>query len=287
MRKSTAALQPIYNYTDYRQYLHDTFVHLKTIQRRFSYRAMSAKLGFAAPNFLKLVIDGKRNIGRESIEKITSGLELNKRESEYFSYLVFFAQAKDPVEKNYYFGLIAAMRSRTSTTLLQADQFEYLNRWYHPTIREIVADRQTPLDLEQLSQRLGGAVSPARIRQSVNLLLRLGLLEIDEDGTYRQTSVTLNTENELNSFAIRHYHEQVLDTARKALHAVPAPQREIGSATLNLSKNGFNRIKQRLQDFREELLQIAADDTDPQQVYHVNMQFYPLTRSVHDEDNEA
>ena len=287
MRKSSVELKPIYNYTDYRQYLRDKFFHLKATQRRFSYRAMSAQLGFSAPNFLKLVIDGKRNIGRESIGKISSGLELNKKESEYFSYLVFFLQAKEPVEKNYYFGLIAAMRSRATTTLLQADQFEYLNRWYHPTIREIADGCPTPLDFEKLSHRFGGAVSPARIRRSVNLLLRLGLLKIDENGIYRQTSATLNTENELNSFSVRHYHEQVLDIARKSLHSVPATEREVSSATLSLSKKGFTRIKQRLQDFREELLQMTADDTDPRQVYHVNLQFYPLTKSAEDEDDDS
>lgn len=287
MRKSPDKQKPIYHYTDYRQFLHDTFLHLKRTRYRFSYRALSAQLGFSAPNFIKLVIDGKRNIGKESIEKITSGLGLNKKEAEYFSYLVFFLQAKEPVEKNYYFGLIASMRSRSSTTLLQADQFEYLNRWYHPVIREITNGCTTPLDFEYLSQQLGGAVSPTRIRQSVTLLLRLGLLEVDDNNTYRQSSKTLNTENELNSFAVRRYHEQVLDIARKSLHTVPAPQREIASSTLNLSKSGFERIKQRLQDFREELLQMAADDTDPQQIYHVNLQFYPLTRSLEDNDDDA
>ena len=287
MRKSPDKQKPIYHYTDYRQFLHDMFVHLKQTRYRFSYRALSAQLGFSAPNFLKLVIDGKRNIGRESIEKITAGLQLNKKESEYFSYLVFFLQAKEPVEKNYYFGLIAAMRSRTGTALLQADQFEYLNRWYHPVIREIADGCPTPLDFGRLSRQLGDAVSPARIRQSVTLLLRLGLLKLDDSNTYRQSSKTLNTENELNSFAIRRYHEQVLDIARKALHTVPAPQREIASTTLNLSKNGFERIKQRLQDFREELLQMAADDTDPQRIYHVNLQCYPLTGPVEDENNDT
>ena len=277
-------MKPIYHYTDYRQYLRDQYVHLKATQRRFSYRAMSARLGFAAPNFLKLVIDGKRNLGRESIDKVTGGLELNRRESEYFSYLVFFLQAKDPVEKNYFFGLIAAMRARTSTTLLQADQFEYLSRWYHPVVRELVAKLSDPLDYDRLSARLGNMVSPSKIRQSVTLLLRLGLLTRTGENRYRQSAVSLNTENELNSFAVRQYHEQILKVAGNALHAIPPAQREIASTTLHLSKTGFEKIKKRLQEFREELLQIATDDTDPEYIYHANLQFYPLTGAAPDEN---
>jgi uncharacterized protein (TIGR02147 family) len=279
-------MNAIYSYTDYRHYLRDTFASLKTTQRRFSHRAMASRLGFTAPNFLLLVMNGKRNLGRESIGKITKGLHLNKSESEYFSHLVFFIQAKDAVEKNYYFGLITGMRARLNTTLLQADQFEYFSRWYHPAVREAAAGRRHPLDYTLLSKTFNNAVSPTKLGQSVTLLLRLGLLTCDENGIYRQTAATLNTENELNSFAVRQYHEQVLNIARKVLYAVPPAEREIASATLHLSESGFGRIKQRLQDFRQELLQIAHDDSDPERVYHVNLQFYPLTGSERNENAE-
>jgi len=277
-------MPPIYHYTDYRQYLSECFATLKTAQRRLSYRSMAIRLGFAAPNFFKLVVDGKRNVGRESIEKIVVGLKLNKSEAEYFAYLVFFGQAKDPVEKNYYFGLIAALRARSRSASLPSEQFDYFNKWYHPVVREIVAGQKSPVDAELLSLRLGGAVSPARIRLSVALLCRLELLVVDESGCYQQHASVLNTENELNSFAVRRYHEQVLGIAGKALHAIPPPEREIASVTAHLSKNGFERIKKRLQEFREELLQIAHDDTDPEEVYHINLQLYPVTRTVPHED---
>lgn len=275
---------PIYHYTDYRQYLSECYAALKIEQRRLSYRTMATRLGFAAPNFFKLIVDGKRNIGKESIDKIATGLKLSRSEAEYFAYLVFFGQAKDPVEKNYYFGLIAALRARSRSTSLPSEQLDYFNKWYNPVVREIVAGLPEPLDNEALSKRLGGAVSAARVRQSVALLRRLGLLVIDERGCYQQSASVLNTGNELNSFAVRRYHEQVIGIAGKALHAVPPPDREIASVTAHLSQQGFEQIKKRLQEFREELLQIAHDDHDPDDVYHINMQLYPVTRTVSDDD---
>jgi len=276
----------IYSYTDYRLFLNDFYLRQKKSERRFSYRAMAARLGFTAPNFLKLVIDGKRNISRESIDKIAAGCSLGKGEAEYFSYLVFFTQAKDPVEKNYYFGLIAALRARTTGGVISAEQFEYFSRWYNPVVRELVVGLREPLDFTHLSQRMNGVVSPARIRLSVKQLLRLGFLKFADDGTYSHNVPVLNTGNELNSFAVRQYHEQVLDIARRSLHSIPPPEREIASVTAHLSESGFKKFKRRLQEFRQELLQMAADDADPQQVYHINLQLYPLTRSVNDENKQ-
>jgi uncharacterized protein (TIGR02147 family) len=81
-------LKSIYDYIDYRQYLHDYYLYHKTKDSEFSYRFLAKMIGFSSPNFVKLVIDGQRNIGKESLPKIIDALGLKKKEAEYFSYLV-------------------------------------------------------------------------------------------------------------------------------------------------------------------------------------------------------
>ncbi len=102
----------IYQFTDYRTYLKAYYQFSKEHKNGFSYRAMSQQLGFTSPNYLKLIIDGDRHIGKNGIDKIATGLELKKLESEYFSYLVFFAKAKSEVDRNWYFGQIARLRNK-------------------------------------------------------------------------------------------------------------------------------------------------------------------------------
>jgi uncharacterized protein (TIGR02147 family) len=272
----------IFTYTEYRRFLQDYYLLQKKYNRRFSHRKMARDLGFTSPNYLKLIIDGKRNIGRESLRKITSGVGLNKQESEYFSYLVFFNQARSAVDKNYFFGLIAHMRSHKNVAKIPADQYEYFGEWYHPAVRELVKGRTDPLDYRLLSRLMGNGVSEAKIRKSVTLLKRLGLLSLDEQWKYRHSSALLNTENEINSFAVRRYHTKVLDIAQDALNEVPPAQREFDQLTVRVSPDMFSKIKGRLQDLRSELLQMIADDRadGSMGIYHLNLQFYPLIKDM-------
>jgi uncharacterized protein (TIGR02147 family) len=275
VRKNTVN---IFDYIDYRLFLAAYYRWHKKNTRRFSHRFMASKLGFASSNFLKLVMDSERNIGKESLPKVSIGLGLNKQEVEYFSYLVFFAQAKSDIDKNYYFGLIASLRSRRNVAAIGEDQFEYFSEWYHPVVRELVKGKTEPLDYPALARLVGGRVSPAKISKSVVVLKRLGLISLDITNTYVLSFPLLNTENELKSFAIRKYHKDVLAIAQQALDDIPSEEREISHLTLKISPQGFSNIKRRIQLFREEMLQLAAGDTEATDVYHVNLQLYPITR---------
>ena len=53
-------MNKIYTYTDYRKFVKDYYLSKKKSIRRFSYRSFSEKAGFSSPNFIKLVIDGKK-----------------------------------------------------------------------------------------------------------------------------------------------------------------------------------------------------------------------------------
>lgn len=269
----------IFNYNCYRKFLSDYYGWHKSKTYGFSYRSMAESLGFTSPNFLKLVIDGERNLGKESLEKVTQGIGFNKQEAEYFSYLVFFAQAKNGIDKNYYYGLLASLRSNLNILNLVPEQYEYFNKWYHPAIRELVAGKSEPLDYTALSNLFRNKVSVSQIKKSVAILIRLGLLHLNLDGVYEHSSSLLNTENELKTFAIRHYHTDVLGIAQTALNEIPPSQRENSHATIKISQEGFLKIKKRIQTFREEILQLAAEDHDVNDVYHVNLQLYPITKS--------
>jgi uncharacterized protein (TIGR02147 family) len=274
MRKKTFS---IYNYIDYRRFLTDYYRWYKENTRGFSHRRMAASLGFTSPNFLKLVIDGNRNIGPDSLKKIADGIGLNQHEKEYFSSLVSFDQAKQSAEKTLFLGRLVALRNQNGISRVAPEQYEYFSEWYHPAVREIVKGLREPLDYTVLSRRMNNRVSPSRIRKSVALLKKLGLLRLDETSAYVHSSPILNTENDLNTIAVRQYHKAALDIAQKALDDVAPEQRENSHATISVSSAGFETIKQRIQAFREELLQLVAGDANTKEVYHVNIQLYPVT----------
>ena len=88
------SVKALFEYLNYRDYLRDYYEEKKRLSSFYSYRLFSQKAGFSAPNVLKLVTEGKRNLSKESVFKFVKALGFNKKEAEYFENLVFFNQAK-------------------------------------------------------------------------------------------------------------------------------------------------------------------------------------------------
>jgi uncharacterized protein (TIGR02147 family) len=240
---------------------------------------MARDFGFTSPNFLKLVMDGDRNLSSESLAKVLNGLGLPKRASSYFSYLVYFCQAHDTVQKNYYFGLLAAFRTRSIVARINADQYDYYTEWYACVIRELVAGTSAEdLDYAALAAQVRPAISARQAKKAVRLLERIGMIERDEEGRFRHSSRLVATDREMTSLAVRNYHKKMIQIAQESIEEVEREEREISSLTIHVSPQGFNRIKQRIQDFKEELMQIVHQDTDVDTVYQVNFQLFPVSR---------
>ena len=270
----------IFSFIDYRSYLVAFFNWHKEHTRGYSHRKMASLLGFSSPNFLKLVMDGSRNIGKESLQKICTGIGLNKSETEYFSYLVFFNQAKNTVEKNYFFGLVSLYAIIPMSDRSLPNNMNTSAKRHDPAIRELAVGKTAAARLRFPFQCSGTqGFQKAKVKKSVKLLKRLDLLRADERGVLFNSSPILNTENEINAFAVRRYHGAILEVAGNALEEVPAAEREFEQLTIRVSMEGYAKIKKRLQDFRGELLQMVSDDNGASKgIYHVNFQSYPLTR---------
>ncbi len=81
-------MKPIYGYANYRTFLRDFYHEKKRLNPYYSYRLFSMKAGFRAPNLLKLVMDGDRNLTRNSLTKFVRALKLSEHEARYFETLV-------------------------------------------------------------------------------------------------------------------------------------------------------------------------------------------------------
>ena len=92
-------MRPIGEYRDYRKYLRDFYHYKKGTNPYYSYRLFSMKAGFKAPNLLKLVMDGQRNLTKQSVVKFAKALRLDEHEAEYFRQMVLRNQGFFPVRR--------------------------------------------------------------------------------------------------------------------------------------------------------------------------------------------
>lgn len=109
-------MRPVYEYRDYREYLRDFYHFKKRTNPYYSYRLFSMKAGFKAPNLLKLVMDGQRNLTRQSVVKFAKALRLDECETECFRSMVSRNQGGFPVRR----GVPADERVETELELAMA-----------------------------------------------------------------------------------------------------------------------------------------------------------------------
>ena len=266
----------VFEYLDYRAFLRDAYGDLKARQRGFSYRWFSRKAGMSSPNFLKLVIEGQRNLTPKSVDKFAAALGLNTQESSFFSELVSFNQASTPAEKNRHFERIGKFRSHRAVRRLERDTFEYLSRWYYPAIRELVGCAEFREDPEWIASQLRPKITVAQARKAIDVLLELGVLERDENGTLVQGEPLLSTGPEVRSLAVGNFHRQMMERAAAAIEAFERTDREISGVTVALSREGFEMFKEKIHQLRAELLELSAEQREPTRVVQFNFQAFPL-----------
>lgn len=269
----------IYNFSDYRQFLKKMFDYKKETVPSFSYRNFSRLAGFSSPNFLKLVIDGHRNLTNTSIAKIAKGFKLKKPEREYFENLVYMNQASEHQEKNHYYKKIIAMNSPRNMKMLQSAQYDYFSKWYLPALRELIIFDGEKLTASEMGKKLTPKVKTKDVESALKQLEDLELIHKDADGAWKQTEQIITTSPEVKSLLIANFHHAMIKMAAESIDRYPADQRDITAATLSITKKNIPELKNKIAEFRKKILREYACDQNPDQVIQINIQMFPLAKT--------
>src|SRR3990167_7972541 len=92
----------IFTYRNFRDLLSDYYHTQKKQKASYSYKAFAQKAGLNSPNYLKLVMDGKRNLSHKNIKKFARGLGLDSHNIECFENLVYYNQAHEDDAREHY-----------------------------------------------------------------------------------------------------------------------------------------------------------------------------------------
>ncbi|MCP5464370.1 MAG: TIGR02147 family protein [Deltaproteobacteria bacterium] len=268
----------IYDYKDYRAFLRDWYDHKKSGPRGYSYRSFSLKAGFTSPNFLKLVMDGDRNLTESSLSKFAKGLALNKGETEFFINLVRFNQSKTHEERDQHYQKLLSSRRYNQLKPLEKEFYEYYSQWYHPIVRELVAHPEFNGTPEWISKRIFPQIPVEDARDSLDLLLSLGFVTKSKQGCWAQSSALITTGPESQEMALLKYHQNLLQLAKHVLPQIEQERRDVSALTLGLAKCKVPQLKKMVQEFRKQVLEFVSDDVHPEEVVQLSIQLLPLTR---------
>ncbi len=268
----------VFAYLDYRAFLRDYYLEKKD-RRGLSYRAFSRRAGLRSPNYLKLVIDGARNLSDEMAARFAKAIGLDGDAAEYIVELVRFNQDKSTTERNASYSRLTGFRRHQRAQPLELKHAAYHSTWYLPAIRELAARRDFREDPAWIAAALWPSITKSEAASALSTLLDLGLLTRDARGQIVQGEALVSTGAESRGLHIKNYHRMMMERAVEAMDAIPASDRDVSSLTLCLGADGLARLKERIQRFRRELLELSTLEDDPDQVVQVNFQLFPLSRA--------
>ncbi len=273
-------MKEIVEYHSYRKYMKDFYAYKKH-SSAFSWREFSRICGFSSSNYMKVVCDGKSRLSKIGVERVIKAMGLEGFQVDYFRTMVNFEEAKTEDQKKAAFEKMVRIARENRVRVIDADAFHYFESWVNPVMRELapLMPGAKPLELARMCYPV---VSAADVRYSLDFLQTSGLLKKEGD-SYRQTEKMVTGSAEAIPMAIRSLHRQMAKLATESIDDRKPSERHITGITLGISPRTYNRIVQEMETFREKLLAIVAEENDYSQIYHLNLQLFPLTKNVGEE----
>lgn len=269
----------VFHYLDYRQYLRDICAHKRESSNTFSLEALSRRTGCLTKSHISLIMAGKRQLTCQRAVSLGRALGLKDRALSYYEQLVQFNQAKDDVERTQHLTAMMGFIRRAPGGNLSLHSYSILENWHCLAIRELARFDSFNPEPSAISEKLRGLITPSEARRAFLKLIDTGHLIKRGDGSaWKPSNKTLRTSDEVNSLAIRKYHQSCLDLGKKILEIDPVDKREFGSVNLNIKPEDLVRLKDLIKNFREQILALSHSDATPGSVLtQVNIQMFHLS----------
>ena len=275
-------MKPIIEYTDFRKFMRDFYEERKRCSA-FSWREFSKIAGFSSPSYMKVVCDGNSKLSRIGVERTGAAMGLAGFEMDYFRAMVKFGQADVESKKIAAYEEMLSIAKVYKVRVLEGDLFEFYDTWRNPVLRELapLMPGATPGELAKMCYP---EVSAQEVQESLAFLTKAGLLKKSE-GKLVQSETSVKGSNDATRLAKRGMHRMMSKLATPAID-LPAGERNFSGVTMGVSRESYDRIVKVLDECRRQIIAIAAEDKNIEQVYRLNLQLFPLTKSVKESKNE-
>lgn len=274
-------MKDILEYTSYRQYIADYYADKKA-RSAFTWPEFARAAGFSSPVYLKYVSEGRFNLSEAAVERVGAAMHLSGGDLEFFRELVRFDHAKTDKAKKESFQKLVAMAESRKVKIIEADAYRYFDSWKNPVLRELAPAMPGAKPLA-LAKACRPKITAAEVSDSLNFLVKANMLQKDENGNYVQTDRSITAgPMEVTPAVIRGLHRQMGELALDTIEGVPQNERHFSGVTLGITQGTYDEIVAEIDAFRKRIIEIATRETETDEVYRLNIQFFPMTsKSVH------
>ncbi|MCQ2097844.1 MAG: TIGR02147 family protein [Fibrobacter sp.] len=270
-------MKSIVSYTDFRQYISDFYEERKRTSA-FSWREFNKLAGYTSPNYLKLVCDGKSKLSKTKVELVAKAMNLAGYELTYFDLMVSLDNAKEASQKKEILLEMDCIAKEHKARIVDSDAFEFYQSWEYPVIREL-APMMPGAKPHELAAACNEDISAEDVSRILKFLVKRGFLK-SENGNYTQTEKTVIASKEALPLAIRSMHREMANYAEKAVDKYSVEERHFMGITMGVNAELYGKVVAELEDCCRRINAITADCDNLDQVYRMNIQFFPFTKKV-------
>jgi uncharacterized protein (TIGR02147 family) len=249
----------VFSYSDFRRYLADIFEYEHDLDKSFNKAFVCRELGL--PNtrsYFRDVLTGKI-VSDVKIPLFIRLFGLNSDEAPYFRVLVKFNQCEEPDEKEMLFDQLVAL-NRTPHKEISAKGYVYFKEWHHSVIKALLEVIDFTDDYAGLGMMVVPPLKPHQVKESIQLLLELGLVAKNRNKFLKPTDKVIATGPFSQSDIVKQYQIKSLDVVRATFFRNGNQPKRIMTKTISISQEGLARIIKKMEKFSSEVRSIVHKD---------------------------
>jgi uncharacterized protein (TIGR02147 family) len=289
-RPPAPVLPALGEYTDFRIYLKDVFEYRRRTEstgiRAYSYSTFSAAADIKSPNYLKLIIEGRRNLSEDMITRFARALRLNRADAEEFRALVRYGQASETIDRNQFLRDLSDLRAQRAFDAGQINQasWDKVPGWIGWVLYAMSDQANVNFDPQTLQKLFRVKANAEDIRGSLQRLLDSGdLARMADSGEVVKGRDLIESPQDLPVPLIRKLQAELIYLGIESLFRDSPKDREFGAMTVAMTEDEFQQVRFELRQMRKRLqkdISVKRRDSKGERVYQLNVQLFPVTDPV-------
>ncbi len=251
----------------------DWFLERKKSPSGFSYEKFSQLAGLGSPNYMKMVIEGKRNLTVANIHQVAAGLHLSFDETQYFEAMTLLGQSKTPAEKSYFKRRLRALKRTKPASSFELKHAHLIAQWYFPAVVVVLdgcAISEAPTAIKQKT-----GLNDRQVAEVLSALRERKMLW-EEGGSYKLGfSHFLIHDTKALSEANKQYLRDQLRLSGELLEKKYSKGPKFYAHTFTISKDSFSTYAEKIDSFIEALT-AETNEESPDEVTQLNIQFFKI-----------
>ena len=279
--KAIANRTDITSFLSYRDYLESLYAQAKEKADNYSYLQFSEDLGFPKNNGMHLILRNKRRLTNAATLKIIEALDLKFERRIYFEAMVEANNTTDAARKDIALRKMEEVKRKTLAhgNFLESSQIlQYFSEWYNPVILEAFRLNDFKADSEWVSQIIEPRVTAQEVAKSFELLKNIGAISQSKKSLMLSQADVVADES-IADMGLLLFVKKMTELGIDALMRLPETRRDISAVTICGSQKTLEKIKKEIAQFQDRLLTLANEDEDRDQIFQINIQAFPFTKS--------